>query len=178
MDCTYKTNKYQFPLLEIVGITSTNKTFNVAFCYMSKEKEDNYTWALTTLKTFLDDQYIPSVIVTDRELALMNSISNVFPSTRHVLCSWHINKQVATHCKKLFEKRERWNAFYSDWLSVVNSEIEDQYLNNLKVLESKYSSFPVAINYLKTTWLNQYKDRFVAAWVDNCMHLGTTTSNR
>ncbi|XP_040374379.1 uncharacterized protein LOC121052734 [Rosa chinensis] len=53
MDCTYKTNRYCFPLFEIVGVTSTEKTFNVAFVYMSREVEDNYTWALSRLKTLL-----------------------------------------------------------------------------------------------------------------------------
>ncbi|XP_060960635.1 uncharacterized protein LOC133031210 [Cannabis sativa] len=30
MDCTYKTNMYRFPLLEIVGVTSTEYTFSIA----------------------------------------------------------------------------------------------------------------------------------------------------
>ena len=29
MDCTYKTNRYRMPLLEIVGVTSTDMTFSV-----------------------------------------------------------------------------------------------------------------------------------------------------
>ncbi|XP_045792022.1 protein FAR1-RELATED SEQUENCE 5-like [Trifolium pratense] len=49
MDCTYKTNKYRQPLLEIAGITSTNMTFAVGFAYMESEKTDNYHWALGSL---------------------------------------------------------------------------------------------------------------------------------
>ncbi|XP_021801876.1 protein FAR1-RELATED SEQUENCE 5-like [Prunus avium] len=79
MDCTYKTNRYCFPLLQIVGVTSTNMTFSVAYVYMNAEKEDNYTWALTALRSLLDDNCLPRVIVTDRELALMNSITSIFP---------------------------------------------------------------------------------------------------
>ncbi|XP_022003107.2 uncharacterized protein LOC110900526 [Helianthus annuus] len=37
MDATYKTNKYNLPFLEIVGVTSTNKTFSIAFVFMNKE---------------------------------------------------------------------------------------------------------------------------------------------
>ncbi|XP_062014300.1 uncharacterized protein LOC133730793 [Rosa rugosa] len=65
VDCTYKTNRYCFPLFEIVGVTSTEKTFSVAFVYMSREVEDNYTWALSRLKTLLRDDCTSSVIVTD-----------------------------------------------------------------------------------------------------------------
>jgi alpha-glucosidase len=42
---TYKTNRYRLPLLEIVGVTPTDKTFSVGFCFMECEKEDNVTWA-------------------------------------------------------------------------------------------------------------------------------------
>lgn len=49
MDCTYKKNRYRMPLLEIVGLTSTNMTFVVAFIYLQYKKEDNFTWALSVL---------------------------------------------------------------------------------------------------------------------------------
>lgn len=39
MDCTNKTNKYNYPLLEIVGVTSTNMTFVVAFAFLDQEKK-------------------------------------------------------------------------------------------------------------------------------------------
>ncbi|CAJ2645701.1 protein FAR1-RELATED SEQUENCE 5-like [Trifolium pratense] len=53
MDCTYKTNKYRQPLLEITGITSTNMTFAVGFAYMESEKTNNYHWALGKLKELI-----------------------------------------------------------------------------------------------------------------------------
>ncbi|CAJ2636981.1 unnamed protein product [Trifolium pratense] len=46
MDSTYKTNKYKMPLFEIVGFTSTGRSFNVAFAWLTNEREDNFTWAL------------------------------------------------------------------------------------------------------------------------------------
>jgi len=49
-DTTYKTNKYHFPLLEIIGITSTNMTFVVAFAYLSYEITNNFEWALSKVK--------------------------------------------------------------------------------------------------------------------------------
>lgn len=38
LDSTYKPNKYRFPLLEIVGITSTEKIFFVGFAFSESEK--------------------------------------------------------------------------------------------------------------------------------------------
>src|ERR1044072_6297356 len=39
IDSTYKTNRYRIPLLEMVGVTSTNMTFTIAFGYMTNETE-------------------------------------------------------------------------------------------------------------------------------------------
>ncbi|KAL7209894.1 hypothetical protein ACSBR1_031462 [Camellia fascicularis] len=94
MDCTYKTNRYRLPLLEIVGVTSTDMSSSVAFAYLQFERIDNYVWVLTTLRSLLDDIAIPEVIVTDRELALMNAIDKVFSTSRHLLCRWHISRNV------------------------------------------------------------------------------------
>ena len=95
MDCTYKTNKYRQPLFQIIGITSTDLTFAVGFSYMESEKTDNYRWTLEKLKVLFSKQDIfPQVILTDRELALMNAIEIVFPHSVNMLCTWHINKNV------------------------------------------------------------------------------------
>jgi len=90
MDCTYKTNKFKMPLLNIVGITCTNQTFNAAFAFLNDEREPNYTWVLTEFARIVR----PIVICTDRELALMNSITLVFPDSKNLICVWHINKNV------------------------------------------------------------------------------------
>ncbi|XP_024039451.1 uncharacterized protein LOC112098079 [Citrus clementina] len=126
MDCTYKVNKYKFPLLEIVGDTSTAKTFNVGFAYLESEREDNYIWALERLKTIMQDDMLPAVIVTDRELALMNAIEKIFPSATNLLCRWHISKNVLANYKRLFHTNERWEAFNSNWNVLVFSATEQE----------------------------------------------------
>ncbi|XP_040361626.1 uncharacterized protein LOC112203005 [Rosa chinensis] len=145
--------------------------------HRSEETEDNYTWALSRLRTLLDHCTL-SVFVTDRELALMNSISKIFPDSRHLLCKWHINRNVMKECKKKFATAEMWNMFLNAWNTVVGSTTESEYWANLKEFESKFSTYPDELRYLKRTWLDNYKERFVVAWTDTCMHIGTTTSNR
>jgi MULE transposase domain len=48
MDCTYKTNRFGMPLLDIVGITATNTTFYVGFAFPSDEKQPSYQFSSTT----------------------------------------------------------------------------------------------------------------------------------
>jgi len=42
------------PLFEIVGVTSTKLTYFVAFAFLSKEQEKNFTWALEMLVGLLN----------------------------------------------------------------------------------------------------------------------------
>lgn len=110
LDCTYKTNKFKLPLLHIAGINNSNKSFSVAFCFISKERTNQYIWALEQLSLSLDSNH-PSVLVTDKEQALINAIEEVFPQSSHILCSWHIFKNIQTHCRKNFDSEDSWSNF-------------------------------------------------------------------
>nr|XP_011457306.1 PREDICTED: protein FAR-RED ELONGATED HYPOCOTYL 3-like [Fragaria vesca subsp. vesca] len=86
MDCTYKTNKYKMPLLEIIGVSSFNTSFYSCFVFMQKEEQQDYQWALEMFSKLLGDGDHPLAIITDRELALMKAIQIVFPGTPNLLC--------------------------------------------------------------------------------------------
>ncbi|KAH7855215.1 hypothetical protein Vadar_022474 [Vaccinium darrowii] len=117
MDCTYKTNRYRFPLFQIVGVTSTEMMFSVAFAFMDGEKEDNYMWVMDKLKGMMDPDSLPEVVVTDRELALMNAIARVFPKATHLLCRWHIEKNVFDKCRRKFDDKT-WQEFKHAWCKI------------------------------------------------------------
>ncbi|XP_058764158.1 uncharacterized protein LOC131637576 [Vicia villosa] len=58
---------YRLPLLEIVGVTSTQLTFSVAFAYLEHERDENFTWALERLnELFYCEKFLPDVMVMDR----------------------------------------------------------------------------------------------------------------
>jgi hypothetical protein len=42
LDCTYKTNRYKMPLLHIIGLSPSNSSFSIAFCFMQNEQEESY----------------------------------------------------------------------------------------------------------------------------------------
>ena len=69
----------------------------------------------------------PKLIATDRELALMNAISIVFPSARHILCMWHINKNVLAHTKRFFPVQEDFDSFMEHWTGCVYSNSEEDF---------------------------------------------------
>jgi hypothetical protein len=71
LDCTYKTNKFDMPLLNMVGITSTYVTFNASFAFLHAKNEEAYTWVLEQFSEVMT----PKVLCTDQKLTLMNGIA-------------------------------------------------------------------------------------------------------
>ncbi|XP_045830917.1 protein FAR1-RELATED SEQUENCE 5-like [Trifolium pratense] len=94
MDSTYKTNKYRLPLFEIVGSTSTGRTYPVGFAFLSQEKEDKFVWALQSIRGMLLCQDDMKVIVTDRDQALINAVNIVFPKCTPLICRYHIQMNI------------------------------------------------------------------------------------
>lgn len=184
LDCTYKTNKYGMPLLDIVGIDACQPSFCIAFAFLSGEDDEDYLWALERLRQLYDTigARLPSVILTDRCLACMNAAEICFPTIPKLLCLWHANKAVLRNCRPIFVqhgKDELWGDFYKHWQSLIFSKDEETYDKRLQELEKEYlPEFLEAIGYLKSTWLYQYKERLVKAFVDVHLHFDTVVTSR
>ncbi|GJS13366.1 FAR1-related sequence 5-like protein [Tanacetum coccineum] len=178
MDATYKTNIYKMPFVEIVGITSTSKTFCIAFAFISEEKEKNYEWVLERLKLTLEGCMLPRVIITDRELALIGACKKVFPNATRLLCRWHIYRNIIKHCKPMIKVQCDWESFYSTWKLLEDSPTWISYLENYKQLQLVLRKYPRALSYVDEQWLNKYKEMFVSAWTDQSLNFGNHTSNR
>ncbi|GKA75216.1 FAR1-related sequence 5-like protein [Tanacetum coccineum] len=135
IDATYKTNKYNMPFVEIVGVTSTGKTFCIAFAFISEEKMDNYKWVLECLKLTLDECMLPRVIITDRDLALMNACEKVFPNATRLLCRWHISQNILKNCRQTIKVERDWDSFLSAWKLLEDSPTWISYMENYKQLQ-------------------------------------------
>jgi len=47
LDCTYKTNKFGMPMLDILRVDGPDQGFTVGVCFMDKESKFDYLWAIT-----------------------------------------------------------------------------------------------------------------------------------
>lgn len=93
MDCTYKTNQFGMPLLDIVGFTALGSSAYLGFAFMQNEQQPTYEIVLDYLADIYDKLQVqyPRTILTDKEDGLINAINEVFPSTDTIICIWHIN---------------------------------------------------------------------------------------
>jgi hypothetical protein len=171
------------PLLDMVGVDACERSFCIAFAFLSGETEEDYSWALQHLRS-LYQRDLPSVVLTDRCLAAINAAATWFPLSKGLLCTWHVNKAVLQHCRPAFltdksQGEKRWHEFYAFWHSIVASPNETIFKERLRSFEHKYAKkYTEAVGYIRTTWLDPFKERIVRAWVDTHLHFGNVATSR
>jgi hypothetical protein len=188
LDCTYKTNQFHMPLLNLCAVTGNRKTVQVALCFLSGEKKEDYDWAMAQFRILMKEHGIPEPVsvVTDRELALMNTLDEIFKESNHILCSWHVNINILANCRQHYSKdvkdpaqatkvnpqgyvpNQEWTDFLKDWASLLDSPSWDEYTSRLAQFRT-HRKVPVA--YVEKTWL-VWKEKLVKFWIDQYLHFG------
>ena len=79
VDYTYRTNHFNIPLFDILGVDSLQHTFYAGFCFLSQEKEEDYIWALDCLYDMYARSNWPMLktIITDKDPALAAALATV-----------------------------------------------------------------------------------------------------
>ena len=74
--------------------------------------EPDFHWVLLCIQTLYRRIGLrgPKVILTDRAWVLINTLGPVFPDCQHLLCLWHIKKDVQSYCQPSFKSDEEWKA--------------------------------------------------------------------
>jgi hypothetical protein len=55
LDCTYKTNQYNIPLLNVCGVTSENKNIALGCAFLENEQSEGpMKWSLNCLREMFD----------------------------------------------------------------------------------------------------------------------------
>ena len=121
----------------------------------------------------------PEVVLTDCELGLTQALRHIFPGTAHLLCIWHIDKNVLTHCRSEFDSKENWNVFYTAWHRVMYAETVKEYEDQWSELNSIYRiSHWQSMNYINDKLIRFYKKKFVKCWTDRFRHFNNHATSR
>lgn len=77
------------------------------------------------------------------------------------------------------QPEKAWDEFYASWHSIVASPTEAVFQERLTSFECKYAKkYTEAVGYIKTVWLDPYKEMVVKAWVDKYLHFGNIATSR
>lgn len=178
LDSTYKTNRFNLPLLQAVSHASTGQTFTIAFCLLGDEDEKNYLWAMEQLSMVWKDADYPAVFVTDHELALTNAIDLVFPDARRLLCYWHIAKNLKKACRHFCPTDKDWDAFSQEFKQLCFCKTEEEFNQKWEALRGKlYLSSRSTLDYLETNVIT-LKEHFCGPWAVQVPHFGNAVTSR
>ncbi|XP_024014427.1 uncharacterized protein LOC112088392 [Eutrema salsugineum] len=67
--------------------------YPIAFGVIDSEKNDSWEWYFRLLKTVIPDN-LELVIVSDRNLGLINAVAEVYTEAKHGYCTWHLSQNV------------------------------------------------------------------------------------
>jgi hypothetical protein len=80
-------------------------------------------------------------------------------------------------CRPKFASEEAWSEFLNIWTQLTNAGTASCFDFLWIELQRKYGDIEDLVPYLQRTWL-PWKERFVKAWADTCLHLGCRTTSR
>ncbi|XP_044720065.1 MULE transposase domain-containing protein [Hirsutella rhossiliensis] len=114
MDNTYKVNRFNMPLLQIIGTTGLHKSFSVGFGLTAKEDEGAFQWILSQLREAGRQADIPDpgVVITDFDTALKNALDSIFPSTQQQVFNMPHNWQISALSNKMIVKMTMETQYY------------------------------------------------------------------
>jgi histone-lysine N-methyltransferase SETD2 len=173
-------------LCNTVGVTAVSTTFFVGFAFLKTEQQHNFSWALKQLSTIVGSSYKPQVVVTDRDLVLMNAVASVYQNLKHLLCTWHIDKNVKVQCWPFFRDApttaaglptELCEAFEANWKALVRSLTQVEYDQNWAAIRACHCRHVFTLNYIETVWLRDHREKFVYAWTYQHLYLGTVVTS-
>ncbi|XP_035840187.1 protein FAR1-RELATED SEQUENCE 5-like [Helianthus annuus] len=127
-DATLKPNRYKMVFVPFTGIDNHCRNVTLGAGLLSSESIESYKWLLNSFVKSFGRQ--PKVVVTDQEPAMKQAIEEVFSTSRHRLCMWHIMKKVADKvghelCNNDEFKRRMCDIVWTD--SIEPEEFERQW---------------------------------------------------
>ncbi|KAI5663606.1 hypothetical protein M9H77_22929 [Catharanthus roseus] len=122
MDATYKKNKYNMPLLEVVRMTPTGKNFTVATVFMCNEHATTYKWFIQNWKNVVGGGNCGFRVVTNFLLGDENQWLEVRRRMSYYL-QHHINMYVSLFgsVERVYELIKKTWFMVCYWLSSTDA---------------------------------------------------------
>ena len=169
-DTTHGTNRYSLKFGAFTTVGKDGNTCIIAGSLISSETVEAFEWVFNEFVTAF--RLPPKVLFTDGDAAMSAAIKNILPETTHLLCTYHLSKNLLTHVKPIFTgikcgSKEKWIIFCREWwkickkqdaLSDTQFETEWDMLINLAE-ESRVSGSNNSVLNCSLRWLQNLKER-------------------
>ncbi|XBJ23026.1 hypothetical protein VPH35_001293 [Triticum aestivum] len=92
-DSTYTTNQYDMIFAPFTGVNHHLQSVFFGAAFLLNEKTESYVWLFETFLKAMGG-VAPTLIITDEATSIKNGIDEVFPTSVHRLCMWHIMEKL------------------------------------------------------------------------------------
>ena len=133
---------------------------------------DFYKVVLTAFKQMTTVS--PRVIVTDKEVALIRALGHPFPRAKHLLCRWHIGKNVEDDLRKQRLDEETRDKLKKAFCRVRDSPNQAEFVTRLQELKTTFgrkAEYAVRV-------LEDDEREIVAFAVNEAMHFEQRATSR
>ena len=79
-------------------------------------------------------------------------------------------KKHSCSLQKKIDTKERFDLFMASWNLMVMVDSEKEFSRLWGRLKEDFRDFLNVLEYVRTIWIDKYKERFVACWTDTMMH--------
>ena len=118
-DNTFNTSAYDLKLGVFSVVDKNGSTRLLACSLMRHEDRESFIWVLKSAQSIL--KITPNVILTGGDLWLAQGIREVFPMSVHLLCVWHLVRNITKHFKGMFAggSNSLWQNFYNMFWKIL-----------------------------------------------------------
>ena len=178
IDSTYNTNCFRKPVIQLVGVTPVRKNFSIGFALVDNEKTESYVWVLKCLELMLGRRQ-PTAFVTDKEQGLAAALRIIFPQTPHLLCIWHMKRNIEAKIKYITSNAEMAEAFvHGRWNNVLYALTDAEFFTEWEdMVLSDWANIGGLMEYLGSEWL-PYKTQWAHCNTNEVFHIVCTSTNR
>lgn len=104
-DTTFRTNKYNKPLLLLIGVNHHVRTTVFGIALLCDETIDSLVWVLQMFLEGMNNKK-PKVVLTDGDDAMQNAIAQLLPEATHRLYGWHLLENVGKNVRDINFSRD------------------------------------------------------------------------
>lgn len=87
---------FRLPLFYFVGVDNNPMSVLLAHGLLTRENAEAFEWVFSALQS-ATHCHAPQTIFTDQAISL--AMETILPETKHRLCTWHIEKNMAQHLR-------------------------------------------------------------------------------
>ena len=165
-DTSYGTNRYFLKIGAFTTVNKYGKTVIIACSLLTNEDQESFEWLF---KEFF--RTTPNVMFTDGDPGMANAICLVLPRTTHLLCTFHISKNITTHIKPLFsgqghDLKAKWTKFMKEWWKICKKQdslscvqFDSEWEGLLSLIQNRADSVNTGIYEAKNRWLKSLYNR-------------------